>query len=261
MIQKYTIGRDPSNNIVVNHPTVSGYHADIIVDDSMGYPQYSFVDHSTNGTVINGQLLKNASCYVVFNDMIVLAGTVLFDWSVLGQANYAVPHQATAVYTPGVKQSQPSADRGDPYGSSVVGRRNVTFGGALKSFFQKYVDFSTRATRQEYWYMVLWFIIFATGFSIITSLLVLATAGSVALDLEDGLVGLFSSLGWVAILWGVYNLAVLLPSLALMVRRIHDTGKSGFWLLMVLVPIANIVFFFIWTLTPSEPRTNKWGRY
>ena len=101
MIQKYTIGRDPSNNIVVAHPTVSGYHADLIIDDSMGYPQYTFIDHSTNGTLINGQLLKNASCFVVYNDTIVLAGSVMFDWSVLNSSNFVVPHSETAVFTPG----------------------------------------------------------------------------------------------------------------------------------------------------------------
>jgi len=257
MIQKYTIGRAPDNNIVVNHPTVSGYHADLIVSDAMGYPQYTFVDHSTNGTMINGQLLRNSSCFVVYGDSIILAGTVMFDWSVLGASNFITPHTDSVINTPGAVQGA----------SSSVSYRtdHITFVGALKSFFQKYVDFSSRATRSEYWYMVLWSMIFSTVLFLFALPLIASAMGSLAdiLDYTDDLpavVETFSGFAWYYLIVLIYDLAMFLPSLALLTRRIHDTGKSGLWLLMLLIPIANIVFFFIWTLTPSEPKPNKWGR-
>ncbi len=217
MIQKITIGRNPDNMIVYPDPMVSGHHAEIIVNDSMGYPQYTLVDHSTNGTVVNGQVLRNGSCFIVYNDVIVFAGKVMFDWERL---NISSPTFQTLQQT--------------------------SFIGALKSFFRRYVDFSGRSTRTEYWFMVLWNFIFMMGFSIL-SLIGYAT------ELE----GFMAIIG---LLYLIYIFAVAIPWLSLLVRRIHDTGKDGLWILMTLVPIANIVFLFIWTLSPSEMKPNKWGK-
>lgn len=244
MIQKYTIGRNPDNDIVFSHPMISGYHADIVVDDSMGYPRYTFVDHSTNGTTVNGQFLRRSSCFVVYNDAIILAGVVAFDWRALSTLSNNVPRKESA------------------YDSSLSRNRQesgLSFVGALQSFFNKYVDFKGRATRREYWFMVLWFLIFSTALSILTLPASLSSAGSLlSEDIED-LLSSFYYLGWTFYLWLIYDLVFFIPSLSLLVRRIHDTGQDGLWILMLLVPIANIVFLFIWTLTPSEPRINRWG--
>lgn len=217
MIQKYTIGRNPDNMIVYQDPMISGSHAEIIVNDSMGYPQYTLVDHSTNGTLVNGQVLKNGSCFVVYNDVILFAGKVLFDW-----------------------------ERLNDMPTSVERQKQTTFSGALKSFFQKYADFSGRATRAEYWFIVLWSFIFGMGFSILAGI-------AAAIDPEV-------VLAIVGLLYLIFLFALFIPSLSLLVRRIHDTGKDGLWILMLLVPFANIVFLFIWTLSPSEMRPNKWGK-
>lgn len=255
MVQKFTIGRNPNNSIVISHPSVSGYHADLIVDDNMGFAQYTFIDHSTNGTMINGQYLKNASCYVVYNDMIVLAGVVAFDWNILNSIQAFVPgvRPANAPFSPVPSHSQ-----------TPPRKERMSFGDALKSFFNNYVNFEGRATRREFWFMFLWLIIFSTLLSAISSQAAVSVLDDILSgDWEDVLYSASSlySLGWSFYLWVVYEIVMFLPSLSLMVRRIHDTGKDGLWILMILVPIANIVFFFIWTLTPSEPRTNKWGDY
>jgi uncharacterized membrane protein YhaH (DUF805 family) len=261
MYQKYTIGRNPNNNIVVPNPSVSGYHADLIYDDTMGYPQFTFIDHSTNGTYINGQWIKNASYPVRVNDSIVLAGCVAFDWSALGFQNG--PQQTYA--NPAFQPAGGNVGRNDPYSSnSVAHNPEISFVGALKSFFNKYVDFKGRATRREFWFMFLWMMIFSAVLSVLTVPSSLSSIGALSLfDLDEfdptDLISAFSGLGWCMTLYAIYNLAMILPSLALLVRRIHDTGKDGLWILMLLVPIANIVFFFIWTLSPSEPRPNKWG--
>lgn len=251
MYQKYTIGRNPNNNIVVPHPSVSGYHADLIYDDSAGYPKFTFVDHSTNGTVINGQLMRNSFCPVSVNDSIVLAGCVPFDWSALGFQSAPRPTYVN-----------PSFQAVD--GNGGKNTPEISFAGALKSFFNKYVDFKGRATRREFWFMFLWLMIFSTVLSLLTVPASISAFGAFSLyDLEDfdiaSILSAFSGLGWCMTLYSIYHLAMFLPSLALLVRRIHDTGKDGLWILMLLVPLANIVFFFIWTLSPSEPRSNKWG--
>ena len=243
MIKRYTIGRDPNNNIVVQDPMVSGYHSDLVVDDSSGYVQYTYIDHSTNGTFINGQLLRNASCYVVFNDMVFLAGKVPLDWDIIGRLS------SEMAYPQGPER------RTD---FSANPNQGISFGGALKSFFNNYANFKGRATRQEYWFAYLWLIIIQTGLSFLLLPIVLSSIGG-ALDDYDTLLSVFLGMGWYVSIWTIYGLAMFLPSLSILVRRIHDTGRDGLWILMMFVPIANIVFFFIWTLSASENRTNKWG--
>lgn len=265
MYQKYTIGRNPDNNIIVPHPSVSGYHADLIFNDSTGEGQYVYIDHSTNGTLVNGQWVKNSSCIVTVNDTIVLAGCVVFDWSAFGYFNKPQPinsnpsaHQYAGEYNGASKNafSQNSDSRIS---------EDITFVGALKSFFNKYVDFKGRATRREFWFMFLWMLIFSTALSLITvPFSISSSLGALGLlELDDFDISAFwsalSGLGWCLTLYSVYELVMIIPSLSLLVRRIHDTGKDGLWILMLLVPFANIVFFFIWTLTSSEPRPNKWG--
>lgn len=96
---------------------------------------------------------------------------------------------------------------------------------AVKTCFSKYVDFEGRASRAEFWW---WFL-----FTVLTSLLISAVA--------PGLVGLFS-------------LATLLPSLAVGARRLHDTNRSAWFLLLWWVPIVGWIVLIIWAVQqPKEP--------
>ncbi len=95
---------------------------------------------------------------------------------------------------------------------------------------KKYAVFNGRARRKEYWYFVL--------FNIIISI-VLAVMG---MDL----------LQW------IYTLAVLIPGIAVTVRRLHDTERSGWWLLIALVPIAAIVLL-VFMVQDSKPGQNQYG--
>ena len=99
------------------------------------------------------------------------------------------------------------------------------FGKTLGHFFKHYADFSGRARRSEYWYMVLWNMIF-------------------------GIVPVVNILWW---------LATLIPFLALVVRRLHDVGRNGAWILINLIPVVGPVLMLIWLLTDSEPGANRWG--
>jgi uncharacterized membrane protein YhaH (DUF805 family) len=92
----------------------------------------------------------------------------------------------------------------------------MTFQDAVKVCFSKYADFSGRASRAEYW----WFFLFILLVSAATSL--------------------FSNT-----LSGLFSLATLVPSIAAAARRLHDTNRSGWWQLIVLVPVVGLVVLIV----------------
>jgi uncharacterized membrane protein YhaH (DUF805 family) len=63
----------------------------------------------------------------------------------------------------------------------------------------------------------------------------------------------------VSILGGIYGLAVLIPGLAVAVRRLHDTGRSGWWLLIGLVPLIGAIVLIVFMATDGEPGDNAYG--
>ena len=99
----------------------------------------------------------------------------------------------------------------------------MTFGQSIKTCFSKYVTFSGRATRSEYW----WF------------------------ALLSFIVGLIPFVQILALLF-------ILPSLAVAVRRMHDIGKSGWFVLLAFLPFINLIFLYFCILE-SQPGANKWG--
>ncbi|QLG09546.1 DUF805 domain-containing protein [Deinococcus sp. D7000] len=110
-----------------------------------------------------------------------------------------------------------------------------------------YADFSGRARRREYWL-----------FSLVNSLIYFVLAlpfllFSASADGDPGALALVSA--GLAI---VYTLAVLVPSLGAVVRRLHDTGKSGWWYLLAFIPLGSLVVL-VFTLLDSEAGANKWG--
>ena len=111
---------------------------------------------------------------------------------------------------------------------------------AVRTCLSKYVDFSGRARRSEYWYFVLFNLIV----NIVTTLLdnVLGT------DFE-GSGGILST---------VAGLALFLPGLAVGVRRLHDTDRSGWWILIGLIPIIGWILLIVWYCTDSKP-DNQYG--
>lgn len=100
---------------------------------------------------------------------------------------------------------------------------------------KQYCDFSGRATRTEYWMFVLFNIIFSILFSVI---------------------GAYMDLMW---LQGVYGIAVLLPGLAVSVRRLHDMGNSGLMYFVGLIPLIGWIWLLVLVCQPSQSGTNKWG--
>ena len=105
---------------------------------------------------------------------------------------------------------------------------------AVRTTMSKYVDFSGRARRSEYWYFVL--------FNVLVSIV----ANVLDAALNSQLVGLLVSL------------ALFLPGLAVSVRRLHDTDRSGWWILIALIPIVGWILLIVWYCTDSKP-DNKYG--
>ena len=105
----------------------------------------------------------------------------------------------------------------------------MSFTQSISSVFRQYFVFSGRASRSESWWFAL---------SQIIAAIVLAIA--------------------VPILYLVYVVATIVPALAVLVRRLHDTGRSAWWLLFVVVPFGTIVLL-IFALIPGQPGENKYG--
>ena len=107
---------------------------------------------------------------------------------------------------------------------------------------KQYADFSGRARRKEYWMFILFNLIFAV----------------VAMVLDNMLGIAWESIGYGPI-YALYGLAVLIPGLALIVRRLHDIGKSGWMFLVAFIPIAGAIWIIVLMCTDSQPGANKWG--
>jgi uncharacterized membrane protein YhaH (DUF805 family) len=102
---------------------------------------------------------------------------------------------------------------------------------------KNYLGFQGRARRKEYWMFVL--------FSFIVSII---------LSILESIANITSSA-----LTGIYALATLLPSLAVSVRRLHDTGRSGWWLLITLIPLIGSIILIVFACQDSEEDDNQYG--
>lgn len=117
----------------------------------------------------------------------------------------------------------------------------MNFTTAVRTCFNKYVTFSGRATRPEYWYFILFLFV-----------------GGIAAGLVDAIVfGVEEDSG--ELLSILFSLATFLPSLAVGVRRLHDIGRSGWWLLIGLVPLIGAIVLIVWFATKSQDGANDHG--
>ncbi len=111
---------------------------------------------------------------------------------------------------------------------------------------QQYTDFEGRARRKEYWMFTL------VNF-LITMALQALTFMVAGMNPESTL-GLFLS-GILAL----YGLGVLIPSLAVTVRRLHDTNRSGWWILINFIPVIGFIVMLVFLVQDSQPGTNQYG--
>lgn len=124
----------------------------------------------------------------------------------------------------------------------------LSMGEAIKSVFSKYARFSGRATRSEYWYFALFSLLITAGLLLLGSVLS-SSGGSMA---ETSAIAAFLLLLW----WA----AIVIPTIAVTIRRLHDAGYSGWLYLLVLVPYLGGLVLFIFALLVSQPSDNTWGK-
>jgi uncharacterized membrane protein YhaH (DUF805 family) len=121
------------------------------------------------------------------------------------------------------------------------------FSEALKSFWSNYRNFKGRARRSEYWFIQL--------FLVLTNL----AAAVIDLVLMNGDVDRFVANGGGGIVGLIWILATVVPALAVLVRRLHDTGRSGWWALIGFVPLAGTIVLLVFTLADSQAQQNSYG--
>lgn len=109
------------------------------------------------------------------------------------------------------------------------------------SVLKKYAVFSGRAQRAEYWYFVLFNLII-----------------SIVLGIIDGVIGSGTETS-IGILGGIYSLAILIPGLAVSVRRLHDTNHSGWWLFISLIPLIGAIVLLVFMVRDSQSDQNQYG--
>ena len=115
----------------------------------------------------------------------------------------------------------------------------------LKVMRDNYANFSGRATREEYWMFSLFYSLFFLG-------------GCIALFALTSIIDMlnYTLIGLVMI---IFIFAHFIPTLAVLVRRLHDTGKSGWYLLIQLIPYIGALIIFIFTVIEGDKNENKWG--
>ena len=107
---------------------------------------------------------------------------------------------------------------------------------------QKYMDFSGRAPREEYWWFVMFVII-----------------GEVIAMIVDSIIGTGQMFGPYGLVLCLFLLAIIVPSLAVGVRRLHDTDRPGWWLLIGLIPIIGAIVLLVFFVTEGTKGDNQYG--
>ena len=119
---------------------------------------------------------------------------------------------------------------------------------AVKTVLGKYATFSGRAPRSEFWWFTLAVIILSIIVSIIDGAVVAPMLGFEAFADEAG-----------EPLRVIESLALLLPSLAVALRRLHDIDRSGWWYLIIIVPIIGPLVLLYWYIQPGTDGSNQFG--
>lgn len=112
----------------------------------------------------------------------------------------------------------------------------------IKVLKEKYAVFDGRAQRAEYWYFTLFYIL-----------------AYFAVTIVDRAFGSFDAEQGMGILGAIYALAMLIPALAVGVRRLHDTDRSGWWLLLGLVPVIGAIVLLVFMVLDGTPGDNRFG--
>jgi len=129
----------------------------------------------------------------------------------------------------------------------TIKERVVDMVTSVKTVLQKYTTISGRALRSEYWWWTLAIIIVSVILGKMDSALFLAI--DPATGKQTG----------ASILSFVFTLAILIPNICVIARRLHDINKSGWWMLVSIVPILGLILFIFWAATKGTAGDNRFG--
>ena len=164
----------------------------------------------------------------------------------------------------GMQQNNTVNTATQPVGYSQV--KSVGLFSAYILMFKNYANFSGRSRRSEYWlaavanYLLVLITSIIFGAMIISEfeemvrLLDYKSAFNIPIKFSD-----FGSLGIYAVIMIIYAVIIFIPALSLQVRRLHDTGKSGWFLLISFVPMIGGILLFVFMVLDSTPGANKYG--
>ena len=127
-------------------------------------------------------------------------------------------------------------------GTAASGLPRVSFPQAVSLGFKNYFKFSGRATRAEYWWWILFTVLSAIGLAVV--------------DTITGTMGMFGDAGLLGFL---FELAIIVPSFALGVRRLHDINRTGWWLLLWFVLLIGWIVLILWAIERGDKGANKYG--
>jgi uncharacterized membrane protein YhaH (DUF805 family) len=106
----------------------------------------------------------------------------------------------------------------------------------------KYATFDGRARRSEYWYFVLFYVLILVGLTFV-----------------DGLIGTLNEEAGIGVLGVLFALGTMVPGLAVTVRRLHDINRSGWWVLIGIIPLIGDLVLIVFAVQDSQPGANKYG--
>jgi len=121
------------------------------------------------------------------------------------------------------------------------------FGEAVRSFWSNYANFKGRARRSEYWFISLFLFLTNLAVAIIDFVLLGSDVDRFIANGGGGIVGL------------IWILATIVPALSVLARRLHDTNRSGWWMLIGFVPVVGAIVLLVFTVTESGSSQNKYG--
>ena len=107
---------------------------------------------------------------------------------------------------------------------------------------KKYAVFSGRSQRSEYWFFVLFYLLIY-----------------IVLAIVDNVAGSFDSKSGVGLFTGIFWLAMLIPYLSVTVRRLHDTDRTGWWILIALIPLIGAIVLLVFLVQDSDAEANRFG--
>lgn len=134
-------------------------------------------------------------------------------------------------------------------------QRQVSLGEAISRGFKNYATFTGRASRSEFWWWMLFYNIIYAGVYMLTASMMGDQLQAFMLHPED--LSLFPVELYVPT--GLLGLALFLPNLSVTVRRLHDTGRSGWWYLLNLLCCIGPIILLVWYCQPSQEFENEYG--